>query len=105
MAPRPSPAPPSKRCWAPSCKTRTRIAKPIGPNVDLAIILTGLLAGLRADELRQANVGDIRTTDDGAAIIRLKGKGGKERSVPVQSELLSVIETYLDSRAIRLSRD
>ena len=34
---------------------------------DLAIILTALLAGLRADELRQADVGDIRTTDDGAA--------------------------------------
>jgi site-specific recombinase XerC len=49
---------------------------------DLAIILTALLAGLRSDELRQANVGDIRTTDDGAAVIHVKGKGGKERSVP-----------------------
>jgi integrase/recombinase XerC len=68
---------------------------------DLAIILTALLAGLRADELRQADVGDIRTTDDGAAIIHVKGKGGKDRSVPIEAELLSVIEAYLDSRAIR----
>ena len=68
---------------------------------DLAIILTALLAGLRADELRQANVGDIRTTDDGAAVIHIKGKGGKERSVPIEAELLSVLETYLDSRAAR----
>ncbi len=68
---------------------------------DLAIILTALLAGLRADELRQANVGDVRTTDDGAAVIHVKGKGGKERSVPIEAELLSVIETYLDSRAVR----
>jgi integrase/recombinase XerC len=68
---------------------------------DLAIILTALLAGLRAEELRQANVGDIRTTDDGAAVIHVKGKGGKERSVPIEAELLSVIETYLDSRALR----
>ena len=31
------------------------------PQRDLALILTGLLAGLRADELRRADVGDIRT--------------------------------------------
>jgi integrase/recombinase XerC len=49
---------------------------------DLTIILTALLAGLRSEELRQANVGDIRTTDDGAAVIHIKGKGGKERSCP-----------------------
>jgi integrase/recombinase XerC len=41
---------------------------------DLARILTALLAGLRADELRQA---DIRTTDDGA-VIHVKGKGGTD---------------------------
>lgn len=68
---------------------------------DLAIILTALLAGLRAEELRTANVGDIRTTDHGAAIIQVKGKGGKARSVPIESELLAVIEAYLVSRIIR----
>jgi site-specific recombinase XerD len=68
---------------------------------DLALILTGLLAGLRAEELRQADIGDIRTTDDGAGVIHVKGKGGKERSVPIEAELLSVIETYVDSRALR----
>jgi integrase/recombinase XerC len=68
---------------------------------DLAIILTALLAGLRAEELRQADVGDIRTTDDGSAVIHVKGKGGKDRGVPIEAELLSVIEAYLDSRAIR----
>ena len=72
---------------------------------DLAIILTALLAGLRAEELRQADVGDIRTTDDGAAVIHVKGKGGKDRSVPIEAELLSVIEAYLDSRAIRFPGD
>jgi integrase/recombinase XerC len=68
---------------------------------DLALILTALLAGLRADELRQADIGDIRTTDDGAAVIHVKGKGGKERSVPIEAEMLSVLETYLVSRASR----
>jgi integrase/recombinase XerC len=68
---------------------------------DLALILTGLLAGLRAEELRQADVGDIRTTDDGTAVIHVKGKGGKERAVPIEAGLLSVIEDYLHTRAIR----
>ena len=68
---------------------------------DLAIILTALLAGLRSDELRQANIGDIRITDDGAGVIHVRGKGGKQRSVPIESELLSVLESYLDSRALR----
>ena len=31
----------------------------------------------------------------------MKGKGGKQRSVPIEAELLSVLETYLDSRAAR----
>ncbi|MDO3336469.1 tyrosine-type recombinase/integrase [Mycobacteroides abscessus] len=68
---------------------------------DLAIILTALLAGLRAEELRQADVGDVRTVNDGAGIIHVKGKGGKDRTVPVEADLLRVIEAYLDSRAIR----
>jgi integrase/recombinase XerC len=68
---------------------------------DLALILTGLLAGLRAEELQRADVGDIRTTDDGAAVIHVKGKGGKERAVPIEAGLLSVIEAYLHTRAIR----
>ncbi|WP_319446104.1 MULTISPECIES: tyrosine-type recombinase/integrase [unclassified Mycobacterium] len=68
---------------------------------DLAIILVALLAGLRAEELRQADIGDIRTTDHGGGVIHVKGKGGKERSVPIEGELLSVIEAYLESRATR----
>jgi integrase/recombinase XerC len=68
---------------------------------DLAPVLTGLLAGLRAEELLRADVDDIRTTDDGAAVIHVKGKGGKERAVPIEVELLSIIEACLDSRAIR----
>jgi integrase/recombinase XerC len=44
---------------------------------DLARILTALLAGVRADELHQA---DIRTTDDGA-VIHVKGKGGTDAAL------------------------
>ena len=38
------------------------------PERDRALILTALLAGLRADELLRANVSDIRRTDDGAVL-------------------------------------
>ena len=68
---------------------------------DLALILIALLAGLRSEELRLADIGDIRTTENRGATIHVRGKGGKERSVPIEAELLSVIEAYLDSRAIR----
>jgi site-specific recombinase XerD len=44
---------------------------------DRALILTALLAGLRADELLRANVGDLRRSDEGAAM-HVRGKGGKD---------------------------
>ena len=59
-----------------------------------------LLAGLRADELLRANVGDLRRTDDGA-VIHLRGKGGKDRRIPIESALVAVLEHYLDSRRVR----
>jgi integrase/recombinase XerC len=70
---------------------------------DRALILTGLLAGLRADELLRANVGDLRRTDDGA-VVHVRGKGGRDRRVPVEAALVEVIEDYLDSRCTLLSR-
>ena len=67
---------------------------------DRALILTALLAGLRADELVRANVGDLRRSDDGA-VIQVRGKGGKDRRIPVEPALVDVIEGYLDTRAAR----
>lgn len=72
------------------------------PERDLALVLTALLAGLRASELVQLNVGDVRTSTTGSSVIHVKGKGGKERTVPIEAQLLSVIEHYLASRAIRI---
>ena len=57
-------------------------------------------AGLRADELVRANVGDVRRTDDGA-VVHVRGKGGKDRRVPIESALVEVLEDYLVSRATR----
>jgi len=67
---------------------------------DRALILTALLAGLLADELLRANVGDLRRTDDGA-VIHVRGKAGKDRRIPIEPPLVEVLEHYLDSRATR----
>jgi site-specific recombinase XerD len=67
---------------------------------DRALILTSLLAGLRADELLRANVGDVRRSDDGA-VVHIRGKGGKDRRIPIEPALLEVLDDYLDIRAVR----
>jgi site-specific recombinase XerC len=67
---------------------------------DRALILTALLAGLRSDELLRANVGQPRSSDDGA-VIHVRGKGGKDRRVSIKPALVRFLEHYLDDRATR----
>jgi site-specific recombinase XerC len=64
---------------------------------DRAILLTALLAGLRSEELINSNVGDHRRTAEGA-VIHVRGKGNKDRRIPIEAALVDVIEHYLDSR-------
>jgi site-specific recombinase XerD len=75
------------------------------PERDAALVLTAVLAGLRADELIRANVGDIRTTTDGGGVLHVRGKGNKDRRIPVEEALINVVECYLDSRALRFPAD
>ena len=70
------------------------------PERDRAIVFTSLLAGLRADELLNANVGDIRRTDDGG-VLHVRGKGNKDRRIPIGAELLDVLDDYLQTRSTR----
>jgi site-specific recombinase XerD len=70
---------------------------------DRAIVFTALLAGLRADELLNANVGDIRRTDDGG-VLHVRGKGNKDRRIPIGADLLELIDDYLRTRASRFPR-
>jgi site-specific recombinase XerD len=75
------------------------------PERDAALVLSAVLAGLRADELLHANVGDIRTTTEGGGVIQVRGKGNKDRRIPVEEGLITVLERYLDSRAVRFPAD
>lgn len=67
---------------------------------DRAIVLTAVLAGLRADELVRADVGDLRPTKEGG-VVHVRGKGNKDRRIPVEHPLIYELEAYLDSRAGR----
>jgi site-specific recombinase XerC len=67
---------------------------------DRAIVLTSVLAGLRADELVRADVGDIRPTDEGG-VIHVHDKGNKDRRIPVEQALVDELE----ARSGRLAGD
>lgn len=71
------------------------------PERDRAIVLTALLAGLRAQELRGANVGDLRVTQDGGGVLHVRGKGNKDCAMPLEPALIAVLNAYLVSRGAR----
>lgn len=70
------------------------------PERDLAFLATGLLTGLRLSELLGLDLGSI----DGRAgerRLQVRGKGAKERFVPIEEPLELVLERYLASRRAR----
>ncbi|MFC6285286.1 tyrosine-type recombinase/integrase [Nocardioides sp. GCM10027113] len=70
------------------------------PELDAAVVLTGLVTGVRSAELLATDVGDVTRTP-GNERIRVLGKGDAERSIPVEPLLLGILGTYLDSRRDR----
>ncbi|MFD4293300.1 tyrosine-type recombinase/integrase [Rhodococcus sp. NPDC058505] len=71
------------------------------PERDLALILTGLLTGLRSAELIAIDLGDLRDAADRGKVIHVHGKGNKQRVVTVEPVVVDVLGDYLDSRATR----
>lgn len=70
------------------------------PERDLAVLVTLVTAGLRLTELLDLQ---IRSFDgpSGDRVIGVRGKGNKERTVPIEPEVEAVIATYLESRLRR----
>ena len=62
---------------------------------DMAIITMLLGMGLRLSELTALNIGDI-SFDDGS--IKITRKGGKERMLPANDEVMIAIQRYLNTR-------
>ena len=63
---------------------------------DRAILELLYSSGLRVSELTGLNIGEL---DLAAGMVRVTGKGGKERIVPVGSRALEAIKEYIDERS------
>ncbi len=70
------------------------------PERDLAIIVTLVTCGLRLTELLDLR---IRSIDgpSGDRVIGVRGKGNKERTVPIEPEVEQVIAGYIETRLRR----
>ena len=62
---------------------------------DRAILELLYSSGLRVSELTALDIGEL---DPSAGMVRVTGKGGKERIVPVGSRALEALQEYLDQR-------
>ncbi|WP_231991875.1 site-specific integrase [Mycobacterium ulcerans] len=60
--------------------------------VAIAIVLAMLLGGLRAGEVRRLLLADV---DQGRRQLRVVGKGGRERVVPVDDAFFAELASYL----------
>ena len=73
---------------------KKKLGRPVEPSVperDVAILETIYSCGLRISELCGLRVEDI---DAGEQLVRVRGKGKKERQVPIGVPALSAIEVY-----------
>ncbi|MCX7817298.1 MAG: tyrosine recombinase XerC [Syntrophales bacterium] len=64
---------------------------------DRALLELLYSSGIRLSELVELNIGDV---DFAKGMIKVKGKGGKERVVPVGSPALRAIDEYLGARGV-----
>ncbi|MGI9614642.1 MAG: tyrosine-type recombinase/integrase [Acidimicrobiales bacterium] len=70
------------------------------PERDFAVIVTLLTCGLRLSELLSLTIQSI-DGPQGERVIGVRGKGNKERTVPLEPEVESIIVDYLEARMRR----
>mgnify|MGYP000231548892 FL=1 len=73
------------------------------PERDLALFAVYIGTGVRLHELTAANLADLGETEAGA-ILKVTGKGRKERWAPVPPEVSDVIAAFQASRASRIPK-
>jgi integrase/recombinase XerC len=72
------------------------------PVRDKAILELLYSSGLRVSELSGLNMDDINLRE---TLVKVRGKGRKERIVPVGSKAIDAIKSYLVERILRKSKD
>lgn len=81
-----------------------RRARDPWPERDLAVLALALLTGLRSAELLALRV-DSLSGRPGERRLRVEGKGGKVRSLPIEAPLEVLLTQYLDSRRSRFGAE
>ncbi|GGM78932.1 integrase [Longimycelium tulufanense] len=81
-----------------------RRARDPWPERDLLVLALGLLCGLRSSEMLALTVGCV-VGRPGEKRLHVRGKGSRERSVPIEPAMERVVEAYLVSRRRRFPGD
>ncbi|WP_285759933.1 tyrosine-type recombinase/integrase [Nocardiopsis ansamitocini] len=79
-----------------------RKARDPWPQRDLAVLALALLTGLRSAEMLSLTIESF-SGRPGERRVRVIGKGGKTRSLPVETPLEILIDAYLDTRRTRFA--
>ncbi|NYH77126.1 integrase/recombinase XerD [Actinopolyspora biskrensis] len=80
-----------------------RKARDPWPERDLAVLATLLCTGLRSAELLDLTVSDLAGRR-GERRLHVRGKGGTNRSIPVDESLEKVLDDYLETRGQRFGQ-
>jgi integrase/recombinase XerC len=70
------------------------------PERDVVVIALGLVAGLRSAEMRGLTVGSLLGRR-GEQRLHVRGKGSRDRSIPVEPALAEVVRRYVESCRVR----
>ncbi|HJP80216.1 MAG TPA: tyrosine-type recombinase/integrase [Pseudonocardiaceae bacterium] len=81
-----------------------RQARKPWPERDVLVVALGLVAGLRSTEMRELLRSSI-VGRSGDQRLHVRGKGSRERSVPIERPLEVVIERYLASCEVRFPHE
>jgi integrase/recombinase XerC len=81
----------------------TRRARDPWPERDLLVVALGLVVGLRSAEMRALRISSI-VGRRGERRIHVRGKGSRERSVPIEPAMERVLDDYLASCRRRFPR-